>query len=89
MSGPNEPDQNEPGQNDTQLPGNPELLVEIANTTMPFGRYKGRRLPELPEPYLVWFHNQGFPRGNLGTQLGLMYEIKVNGLEHLLKPLMR
>ncbi len=78
-----------PEPTDDSLSANAELLVEIANTTMPFGRYKGRRLPELPEPYLVWLHNQGFPNGKLGTQLGLMYEIKVNGLEHLLKPLMR
>jgi hypothetical protein len=67
----------------------PEDLVRTINTVMPFGRFKGRKLLELPEPYLVWFHTEGFPRGKLGEQLGLMYEIKVNGLETILRPLMR
>ncbi len=67
----------------------PEELVRTINTVMPFGRFKGRKLLELPEPYLVWFHNEGFPRSKLGEQLGLMYEIKVNGLETILRPLMR
>ncbi|QDF68471.1 DUF3820 family protein [Shewanella sp. SNU WT4] len=48
---------------------------------MPFGKYKGLKLLRLPEPYLVWFHRQGFPPGKLGEQLALMYEIKLNGLE--------
>jgi uncharacterized protein (DUF3820 family) len=54
---------------------------------MPFGKYKGRFLVDLPEPYVVWFANKGFPRGELGKMLGVIYEIKVNGLEHLVKPL--
>ncbi len=54
---------------------------------MPFGRYKGRKLLDLPEPYLVWFHGQGFPKGKLGSQLALMYEIKSNGLEGMLREL--
>ena len=54
---------------------------------MPFGRFKGRPLIDLPEPYVVWFHNQGFPKGHLGELLGLLYEIKVNGLESLVRPL--
>lgn len=54
---------------------------------MPFGRYKGRKLLDLPEPYLVWFHGQGFPQGKLGAQLALMYEVKVNGLEAMLSEL--
>ncbi|UAA40388.1 DUF3820 family protein [Paraneptunicella aestuarii] len=65
-----------------------ELLIAI-NTTMPFGKYAGRKLLELPEPYLVWFHQKGFPSGKLGEQLALMYEIKRNGLEGMLKPLLK
>ena len=66
-----------------------EHLLKIANTTMPFGKYKGRRLIELPEPYLVWFAQQGFPKGQLGQLLELTLEIKINGLEKLIKPLIR
>ncbi len=68
---------------------NEEDLLETINQTMPFGKYKGRKLIDLPEPYLVWFHRQGFPRSKLGQQLALMYEVKLNGLEGLLKPLRR
>ena len=57
------------------------------NQVMPFGKYKGRKLLDLPEPYLVWLHANGFPKGKLGEQLGLMYEIKLNGLEGMLEPL--
>ncbi len=63
------------------------LLLEAINQKMPFGKYAGRKLLELPEPYLVWFHGKGFPEGKLGEQLALMYEIKLNGLEGMLKPL--
>ena len=62
-------------------------LIALVNQTMPFGRFKGTRLIDLPEPYIVWFKNQGFPRGQLGQRLATMYEIKVNGLEPLLRPL--
>lgn len=64
-----------------------EILVKLANTKMPFGRYKDRWLMDLPEPYLVWFSQQGFPPGQLGDQLRLLHEMKVNGLEGLLRPL--
>lgn len=67
--------------------GDSEELIRIVNQIMPFGRYQGRRLIELPEPYLVWFHNQGFPEGLLGRRMAVMYEIKVNGLEKMLAPL--
>ena len=62
-------------------------LHKLANTTMPFGKYKDVRLIDLPEPYVVWFYDQGLPEGQLGKLLGLLYEIKVNGLEHLVDPL--
>ena len=64
-----------------------EDLLKIARTTMPFGKYRGRLLADLPEPYLLWFANRGFPDGTLGALMQLTLEIKVNGLEYLLKPL--
>lgn len=63
------------------------ILIQLVETKMPFGKYKGRLLCDLPEPYLVWFRKQGFPQGKLGMLLETMYEIKLNGLEFLLKPL--
>lgn len=66
---------------------NREELLAAINQTMPFGKYQGRKLLDLPEPYLVWFHGQGFPDNKLGQQLALIYEIKLNGLEGLLKEL--
>ncbi|MGV3609375.1 MAG: DUF3820 family protein [Fluviicola sp.] len=63
-------------------------LVSLAKAKMPFGKYKDRYLIHLPENYLVWFKQNGFPAGKLGQQLELVYEIKLNGLEHLIYPLM-
>jgi uncharacterized protein (DUF3820 family) len=60
------------------------MLIEIARMRMPFGRHAGTRLIDLPEPYVVWFRNRGFPRGRLGERLATLYEIKANGLEPLL-----
>jgi len=65
----------------------PTMLLDLARMEMPFGRYRGRRLIDLPEPYVVWFREQGFPAGRLGLLLGLLYEIKANGLESLVRPL--
>lgn len=66
-----------------------QQLIEAINTVMPFGKYQGRLLLELPEPYLVWFHSNGFPDSKLGQQLALMYEVKLNGLESMLAPLLK
>ncbi|PKP02350.1 MAG: hypothetical protein CVU11_12235 [Bacteroidetes bacterium HGW-Bacteroidetes-6] len=63
------------------------VLLDIVKTQMPFGKYKGRMIADLPESYLVWFKQQGFPKGKLGMMLETMYEIQLNGLEYLLKPL--
>jgi uncharacterized protein (DUF3820 family) len=63
----------------------PELFCKLARYTMPFGKYKGRLLVDLPEPYVVWFAQKGFPAGELGKLLAIVYEIKVNGLEYLFK----
>lgn len=62
-------------------------LVKIANTSMPFGRFKGRQLIDLPEGYLLWFVDRGFPKGKLGELMQLTLEIKINGLEALIDPL--
>lgn len=66
-----------------------QILLDAINQVMPFGKYKGRKLLELPEPYLVWFNSKGFPDNKLGQQLALMYEVKLNGLEGMLEPLMK
>jgi uncharacterized protein len=66
---------------------NAEFLKEMAGYRMPFGRYQGRLLVDLPEPYIVWYHRKGFPAGKLGHMLEILYEIKVNGLEYLLRKL--
>lgn len=65
----------------------PQLLRDLVTQEMPFGKYQGRLLADIPEPYLVWMAGKGFPKGKLGQQLALLYEIKLNGLEGLLKPL--
>ncbi len=59
-------------------------LVALANMRMPFGKYQGKYLIEIPEHYLVWYKNKGFPAGKLGVQLEQILEIKMNGLEPLI-----
>jgi Uncharacterized protein conserved in bacteria len=65
----------------------PGYLVKLANARMPFGKYSDRRLADLPERYLIWFSQKGFPGGELGKMMRSILEIKTNGLEYLLKPL--
>ena len=64
-----------------------EDLPKLATMQMPFGKYKGRVLIDLPEPYLLWFADKGFPEGQLGELMKLALEIKINGLSHLITPL--
>jgi uncharacterized protein len=73
--------------NERGLSSDPELLLKLAKMRMPFGKYKGRLLIDLPEPYVVWFSQKGFPQGQIGEMLRIIYEIKTNGLEYLFKPL--
>ena len=62
-----------------------DQLIKLAHTIMPFGKFKGRYLINLPEHYIVWYRNKGFPAGTLGKQLELVYELKLNGLEELIR----
>lgn len=64
-----------------------KLLLRLANARMPFGRYAGSLLIDLPEPYVVWFARKGYPEGEIGELLASLYAIKENGLEGLLRPL--
>lgn len=65
----------------------PALLQSLISMKMPFGKYKGTILYKLPVSYLEWFSQKGFPKGKLGVLLQVLYEIKLNGLEHLLEGL--
>lgn len=61
-----------------------KLLIELAHAKMPFGKYEGRYLVNLPEAYLIWYRQKGFPKGKIGRQLEQMLDIKINGLEPLI-----
>ncbi|WP_420386253.1 DUF3820 family protein [Roseivirga sp.] len=65
----------------------PTLLLSLVKHEMPFGKYKGQKLSDLPIHYLEWFAREGFPQGKLGMQLQTVYEIKLNGLEDILRQL--
>jgi hypothetical protein len=69
--------------------GDTEFLLRLANARMPFGKYAGRLLIDLPEAYVVWFARKGYPEGEIGELLANIYAIKENGLEGLLRPLVR
>ena len=62
-----------------------KLLIALAHTKMPFGKYEGKYLIDLPEHYVVWYQNKGFPKGKLGEQMQLIYELKLNGLEDMIR----
>ena len=64
-----------------------EHLIALVTTKMPFGKFKGRLICDLPEFYLVWYRNKGFPTGKLGQLMATMYEIRLNGLEDILRPI--
>ena len=68
---------------------NKQFLVDTANMKMPFGKYKGTFLIDIPEYYMVWYKNKGFPKGKLGQMMGLVYELKLNGLEDILRKIRR
>ena len=73
--------------NERIISSDPELFLKLAKMRMPFGKYKGRLLIDLQEPYVVWFSQKGFPEGQIGEMLRIIYEIKTNGLEYLFTPL--
>ncbi len=62
----------------------PQILLALVRQRMPFGKYKGQLLCDLPVHYLEWFQREGFPDGKLGMQLATLYEIKINGLGEIL-----
>lgn len=66
---------------------NPEDLSRLVTLQMPYGKYKGRLMADLPGHYLGWFAREGFPEGDIGRLLELMYELDHNALRHLLDPL--
>lgn len=65
----------------------PSLLLDLVKMQMPYGKYKGYLICNIPESYLLWYKDKGFPKGKLGDLLATMFEIRVNGLEYLLTPL--
>ncbi|MXV52064.1 hypothetical protein GS399_13875 [Pedobacter sp. HMF7647] len=64
-----------------------QILIDLVRNKMPYGKYKGVLIADIPEHYLVWLKQNGFPAGKLGMLLSTMYEIRLNGLTYLLKPL--
>jgi uncharacterized protein (DUF3820 family) len=71
-----------------QLPfSDPDILITLTKMKMPFGKYQGTLICNLPVEYLEWFARKGFPPGKMGMLLATIYEIKINGLEYLLQPL--
>lgn len=65
----------------------PTLLLELFVLRMPFGKYKGGFIGDIPESYIIWYKQKGFPKGKLGVLMELMYEIYLNGLSYLLVPI--
>lgn len=65
----------------------PALLLDLVKMQMPYGKYKGYLICNIPESYLLWYKDKGFPKGKLGDLMATMFEIRVNSLEYLLTPL--
>jgi len=63
----------------------PQVLVDVVNTRMPYGKYKGTLICDMPIHYLEWMHNKGFPPGKLGMMLSTVFEIKTNGVDKILR----
>jgi len=74
-------------QNDTGINFTQEHLIKLARWTMPFGKYAGTPLVDLPEEYLFWFQKRGFPKGELGELMKFCLDLKIEGLDSLLRPL--
>ncbi len=72
-----------------QNPNPQQSLKDLVTYKMPYGKYKDRRICDLPAFYLEWFQRKGWPKGKLGMLMATMYEIRLNGLEHLLDPFKR
>lgn len=66
-----------------------QQLIQLAHAKMPFGKYKGIPLIDIPEYYLIWYKNKGFPKGKIGEQLQLIYELKLNGLEEIIRKIQK
>ncbi|MBS9774085.1 MAG: DUF3820 family protein [Tenacibaculum sp.] len=66
---------------------NKQFLLDTAKAKMPFGKYKGTYLIDIPEYYIIWYKNKGFPQGKLGKMMMLVYELKLNGMEDILRKL--
>ena len=66
------------------MKGSKEVLIELANYKIPFGKYKNQYLVDIPEYYYTWFKQKGFPKGKLGEMMQQMHDIKINGLEELI-----
>jgi uncharacterized protein (DUF3820 family) len=75
--------------NNFMLQPDKNFLIKLAHTKMPYGKYEGRYLIDLPEYYVVWYHNKGFPKGKLGDMLTQVYELKLNGLEYLIRDIQK
>ncbi|AQS93760.1 MULTISPECIES: DUF3820 family protein [unclassified Polaribacter] len=66
-----------------------QFLIDLAKMRMPFGKFKGRFLIDLPEHYIVWYKTKGFPQGKLGKQMALVYELQLNGLEDIIRKIQK
>lgn len=66
-----------------------QFLIKLAQTKMPYGKYKGKYMIDLPEFYVIWYRNKGFPKGQIGEMLATVYELKMNGLEDLVRNIQR